>query len=202
MLKDRFFYPLAALIVFAIIAVSLSFGERIDLTDCEIWDKGYTMSGENLGRLTAQPGTQAIFVASAGGESVYARLTSTAARDSLPGGPGVFAPLGPQYERAFAAQNIRMTITARASRLNPLESFDIGYFSAGSEDSGWRRKALSPDWQEYVLDFNPGPLTERRGLDHASIWPGVTAELLNVDIKEIRVVVLNLPQESSCIRME
>jgi len=129
MLKDRYFYPLAALIVAVIIAVSLSFGDRVDLTDCDVWTSGYLMEGEDLGRLTAQPGTQAVFVAPSGGQPAYARLSSTAARDSLPPGPGVFAPLGPQYERAFATRNLRMTVTARASRLNALETFDIGYFS-------------------------------------------------------------------------
>ena len=194
MLKDRYFYPLAALIVTAMVALALSFGERIDLTDRDIWTAGYTMSGEDLVRLTAQPGTQAVFVAAAAGEPAYARLTSTAARDSLPPGPGVFAPLGPQYERAFATRNLRMTVTARASRLNPLESFDIGYFSAGSGDSGWNRRALTADWTEYTIEFRPGALTDRQGLDHASIWPGETAELLNVDIRQIRVEVLDPPE--------
>lgn len=198
MLKDLFFYPLAALIVVVIIAVCLSFGERIDFTDCEIWDKGYTMSGEDLVRLTAQPGTQAVFVAAAGGEPAYARLTSTAAHESLPSKPGVFAPLGPQYERAFAANKLRMTVTARASRVNPLETFDIGYFSAGSGDSNWERHTLTPDWSDYVLEYSLKALTERQGLDHASIWPGETAELLNVDIKEIRVIALDPPEKSSC----
>jgi len=194
MLKDRFFYPLAAIIAVAMILGALSFGDRIDLTDREIWDSGYEMAGEDLTRLTAQPGTQAIYVAATRDEPAYARLTSTAARDSLPPGPGVFAPLGLQYERAFAAQDIRMTVTARSSRNNGLETFDIGYFSAGSGDSGWKRKKLSPEWKDYVLDFKPGALTERVGLDHASVWPGETAELLNVDIKSIRVVVRNPPQ--------
>lgn len=194
MLKDIFFYPLAAFIVAAMVIFALSFGERIDLTEAEILKSGYTMTGEDLGRLTAQPGTQAIFVVAHGGEPAYARLSSTAARDSLPPGPGVFAPLGPQYERAFAARDIRMTITARTSRQKGLKAFDIGYFSAGSNDSGWKRKPLTLDWKDYVLDFNPGPLTEKQGLDHASVWPGDTAELLNVDIKSIRVVVRNPPK--------
>ena len=194
MLKDRFFYPLATLIVVAMVAVALSFGERIDLTDREIWNSGYTMTGEDLVRLTAQPGTQAVFVAAASEEPAYARLTSTAARDSLPPGPGVFAPLGPQYERAFASRDIRMTVTASSSRINGLETFDIGYFSAGSGDSGWKRKTLTADWKDYVLDFRPGILTEQVGLDHASVWPGETAELLNVDIKSIRVIVRNPPK--------
>ena len=194
MLKDRFFYPLAALIIAAMVAFALSFGERIELTDCEIWNSGYKMEGEDLVRLTAQPGTQAVFVAAAGGEPAFARLTSTAARESLPKGPGVFAPLGPQYERAFATRNLRLIVTARSSRLNGLEDFDIGYFSAGSGDSGWKRKSLSADWAEYQIEFRPGALTERQGLDHASVWPGETAELLNVDVQRIHVIVLDPPE--------
>ena len=189
MLKDRFFYPLAALCVAAMVAAALSFGSNTDLTVEEIRKSGYLMAGEDLVRLTAQPGTQAVFVAAAGGEPAYARLTSNAARESLPKGPGVFAPLGLIHERAFAGQDIRMTVTARASRANGLETFDIGYFTAGSRDSGWKRKRLTPEWKDYILDFNPGPLTERVGLAHASVWPGETAELLNVDIKSIRVEV-------------
>ena len=194
MLKDRFFYPLAAILVAAMIYGALSFAEAPDLNVEEIRKSGYLMAGEDLVRLTAQPGTQAVYVAAARGEPAYARLTSTAARDSLPKGPGVFAPLGLIHERAFAAQNIRMTVTARSSRINGLETFDIGYFSAGSGDSGWKRKNLTPEWKAYVLDFKPGALNERVGLDHASIWPGETAELLNVDIKSIEVIVRNAPQ--------
>lgn len=194
MLKDRFFYPLAALIVAVMIGFALSFGDRVELTDCEIWASGYTMQGEDLGRLTAQPGTQAIFVAAAGDEPAYARLTSTAARASLPKGPGVFAPLGPYYERAFATRNLRMTVTARASRLNGLESFDIGYFSAGSGDSGWSRERLTSEWKDYTIEHRLGGLTDAQGIDHASVWPGETAELLNVDIQSIRVEVLDPPE--------
>jgi len=193
MLKDRYFYPLAAFIVLAIIGLSLSLGERVDLTDREIWDNGYVMEGEDLVRLTAQPGTQAVFVAAAGGEPAFARLTSTASRESLPRGPGVFAPLGPQYERAFATHKLRMTITARPSRINPLEHFDMGYFTAGAGDSGWKRRSLKAGWSDYVMEFTPGALTERQGLDHFSVWPGETAELLNMDIKKMTVDVLDSP---------
>ncbi len=193
MLKDRYFYPLAALIVAAMIAYALSLGERIDLTDREIWDNGYTMEGEDLARLTVQPGTQAVYVAAAGREPAYARLTSTAARASLPNKPGVFAPLGAQYERAFATRKLRMTITARSSRINPLEMFDMGYFSAGSGDSDWIRKDLTSDWSDYVMEFRPGALTAQQGLDHFSIWPGETAELLYMDVKYMRIDVLDPP---------
>lgn len=193
MIKDRFFYPLAALIVAAIVVLALSFGERIDLSDREIWTNGYVMEGEDLARLTAQPGTQAVFIAATASEPAYARLTSTAARDSLPPGPGVFAPLGENYERAFATYDLRMTVTARASRQNPLPHFDLGYFTDGSGDSGWKRRELTPDWSEYSMGFTPGALSAKQGLDYFSVWPGEMSELLNMDVQKMRIEVLNPP---------
>ena len=41
MLKDRFFYPLAALIAVAMVVVALSFSENLELTEAEIRTSGY-----------------------------------------------------------------------------------------------------------------------------------------------------------------
>jgi len=193
MLKDRFFYPLAALLAIGMVAFALSFGVTTDVTDREIWCKGYLMTGEDLTRLAAQPGTQAVFVSASGKEPDYARLTSTVARASINPKPGIFAPLGPNYERAFATRRLRLTITARSSAVKGLEAFDMGYFTAGSGDSDWNRRALTPDWEDYVMEYTPGALSDVQGLDHFSIWPGETAELLNMDVRDMRVEVLDSP---------
>lgn len=193
MLKDRFFYPLAALLALAMVVFALSFGEKIDLTDKEIWCKGYVMSGEDLARLTAQPGTQAVFVAASAADPAYARLTSTVARASIISKPGVFAPLGTDYERAFATQRLRLTITARSSAIKGLDAFDMGYFTAGSGDSPWNRRQLTPIWSDYIMEYTPAALTAQRGLDYFSMWPGEMAELLNMDVREMRAEVLDPP---------
>jgi len=194
MLKDRFFYPLAALVTIAMVIFAMSFRVKVDLTDSEIWENGYVMAGEDLIRLAAQPGTQAEFVAAAGGQPAYARLTSTVARASVAPKPGIFAPLGPEYERAFATRKLRLTIIARSSSIQGLDHFDMGYFTAGSGDSPWKRKKLTEEWAEYVMEYTPGALTEKVGLDHFSMWPGETAELLSMDVREMRVKVLNPPK--------
>jgi len=194
MLKDQFFYPLAALIALAMVAFALSFGTTFELTKEEIMKEGYLLDGQDLSRLAAQPGTQATFIAEIGTEPSFARLTSTVARKNLPPGPGVFAPLGPPYEKAFATRRLKMTITARSSRISPLKKFHMGYFTAGSGDSGWKPRVLTEKWVDYVMEFTPGELNERQGLDHFSIWPGDTSELLNMDVLRMRVEVLDAPQ--------
>jgi len=193
MLKDRFFYPLAALIAAGMVIFAMSFAKNTTLSNCEIWEDGYVMSGEDLTRLAVQPGTQAEFMASSGGQPAFARLTSTVARASVHPKPGIFAPLGPEYERAFATRRLKLTITARSSAINGLDHFDMAYFSDGSGDTEWIPKPLTADWEEHSFQFRPGALSERRGLDHFSMWPGETAELLTMDVREMRVDVLDAP---------
>ena len=194
MLKDRFFYPLAILVAMAMIGLALSFAQQVDLSDTTIWEEGYVMEGTDLSRLTAQPGTQANFHASMGGQPAFARLTTTTARENLPPGPGIFAPLGPDYERAFSGRLLRLTITARPSTINPLPAFDMGYFSAGAGDSGWKRRDLKQGWSDYEMEFRPGLRTAAPDLDYFAIWPGETAEALSMDVKRMRVEVLDRPR--------
>jgi hypothetical protein len=193
MLKDRIFYPLAALLAISMVFFALSFGETTVRNDEDIWCEGYVMAGEGLAQLTAQPGTQAVFIAASGAEPAYARLISTVARATIDPRPGIFAPLGPDYEQAFATQRLRLTIIARSSAIQGLEAFDMGYFTAGSGDSPWIRKPLTPVWDEYVMEYTPGALSDKRGLDHFSMWPGETAEPLTMDVREMRVEVLEPP---------
>ena len=196
MVKDWIFYPLAGLIGLAMIGIALSFAETTDLSDKTIWENGYVMEGTDLSRLTAQPGTQANFNAALGGEPAFARLNSTSARANLPMGPGVFAPIGPEYERAFANCRLRLTITARPSRINPLSGFDMAYWTIGSRNTGWVPKTLEPGWNDYVLEFNPGPLKSAPDLDYFSIWPGLTAEPLSMDVMRMRIEVLETPEKN------
>lgn len=196
MLKDRFFYPLALIIVIAMIASALSFAQKVDLSDETIWQTGYVLEGTDLSRLTSQPGTQAVFNAELGGEPAFARLTSTTARVNLPPGPGIVASVGPHYERAFAGRSIRLTITARPSRINPLSEFDMGYWTADARKgtTGWKRKALKPGWHDYVIEARPGPMTVKADLDYFSIWPGETADNHSMDVRRMRIEVLDAPK--------
>lgn len=194
MLKDRFFYPIALIVVIAMVSTALSFAQKVDLSDATIWKSGYVIEGTDLSRLTAQPGTQAVFNAKLGGQPAFSRLTSTTARANLPGGPGIFAPIGPDFERAFAGRLLRLTITARPSRVNPLSEFDMGYYTDGAGASGWKRKTLKPGWNDYVLEFRPGPLTSDPDLDYFSIWPGETADNFSMDVRRMRVEVMDAPK--------
>lgn len=190
MLKDIFFYPLATLIIAAMIYVALSLGSNETLTPEDIRVQGFTAEGPDLTTLTAAPGTNFDYVAPRGHARGFARLYTNLARDDAPPSQGIFASLNPNYEEAFAGHRLRLTITARASAQNGLDAFDMSYFTSGSGGTGWRRKTLTPQWEDYVIEFSPRALTEEADLSYFSIWPGVTAEPLAMDVARMRIDVL------------
>ncbi|MEP1229238.1 MAG: hypothetical protein ABJG88_01040 [Litorimonas sp.] len=190
MLKDVFFYPLAGIIIALIIGGALSLGNHDVLTVNDIRQQGFTVEGPDLAGLTAAPGTNYEYIAATPNDPALARLVTTLARDVAPPSPGIFAALNPNYEAAFSQQTLRLTITARSSAKEGLAEFDMAYFTAGSGDSGWKRQTLTSEWAEYSFDFTTGAVKGEGDLDYFSIWPGITGEPLMMDVKRMRIDVL------------
>jgi len=197
MLKDRFFYPLALALIAGMIWFALSLSTRTKLTDACIWHNGYITQGEDLVTLTASPGTIYDYIGATPMDPAHVVAMTQIPRRDAPASAGVFAALGPDYERAFAGQKIRLTVRARQGRKNPLTAFDMGYFTAGAGDSGWRRRTLTPDWKDYVLDFSPKTPNGDPDLDYFGIWPGEAGEQETMDIEFMRVDVLSKPASAA-----
>ena len=193
MLKDIFFYPLAALIIGAMIFAALSFGDYEVLTPESIRANGFTVEGPDLTTLTAAPGTNYEYIAETDSAPAHARLVTTLARDVAPPSQGIFATLNPDYERAFENQRLRLTITARSSPKNGLVDFDMAYFTTNSGATGWQRKTLGKDWVDYVLEFKSGAVKDEGDISYFAMWPGVTGEPLTMDVSHMRVEVMGGP---------
>ena len=197
MLKDRFFYPLALALIAGMIWYALSLSSVTKLSDACIWQNGFSVQGDDLITLTASPGTTYEYRGATPTDSAHVVAMTQIPRRDAPASAGVFASLGPDYERALAGQNIRITIRARAGRKNPLDQFDMGYFTAGAGDSGWRRRTLTDDWQDYVLDFAPKPPNGDPDLDYLGVWPGDSGEQKAMDIAFMKIDVLSKPASAS-----
>jgi len=191
MLKDRFFYPLALALIAAMIWFALSLSKAIDLTDETIWRDGFTTQGDKLITLTASPGTKYDFIGETPAAPAYITAFTEIPRKTAPPSAGVFAALSSDYERAFAGQKLRITIRARQGRNNPLKEFDMGYFTAGTGDSGWRRKVLADEWKDYTLEFTPGLRKGDPDIDYFGFWPGEEGEQKTMDIQFLKIDVLS-----------
>lgn len=187
MLKDWQFYPIVILLIAGMVTLALSFADTPDPDEVLA---GFVVEGEQLTQLFPASGTTISIAGDAENPSAYAVLSAHIAREQAPPSAGVFATLGPVYEKAFAGQNIRISITARKGQATPVKSFDAGYFTAGAGDSGWKTFTLSNIFETYSFDFTPGLPQSDPGTDFVGIWPDVPGEQKTVDVKSIRVEII------------
>ena len=193
MLKDRFFYPLAFSLIAAMIWFALSLADNVKLSDACIWENGFEARGDTLVTLTASPGTSYEFSGQTVNNPAHIVMLTHIARIDAPASAGIFAALGPDYERAFAGQDLRITVRARQGRKNPLDEFDMGYFTAGAGDSRWRRQVLTDQFENYMFEFSPKPPTGDPDLDYLGVWPGDQGEQKTMDVEFMKIDVLSKP---------
>lgn len=180
MLKDRYFYPLAALVVAGIVTLALRPGGTNSSGEVNSWE----LAGEALDALQVSPGTTLEYQPDEGG---YVRLSAFTPFDQGPGSVGIFASLGPAQERSFAGQEIEITLRARAGAGDPLEAFDSAYFPIEGPASDWERFQLGSDWQSYTYRYTPAIVPAEPNVDLISIWPGKLGEQKVMELASVRV---------------
>lgn len=185
-MKDWFFYPLVTLIVAGMITYALSFGGPVSIDA----DDGFVIEKDGLTTLTNSPGTNLSIASEADNPNAYAVFAAQTARDLAPPSAGIFATLSPQYEKAFAGQNIRISISARKGRSDPLDEFDIGYFTFGAGDSGWKTFPLEQDFKTYSFTFKPNLPQGDPASDFVGVWPDVQGRNRTMDVEWIKVEIV------------
>lgn len=179
-MKDRFFYPLAILIIGGMIAYALSFKADNTPSNVDIYER----KGAELEALFPSPGTAAVI--SGGGEEVFAVLSAHMKREIAPPSAGVFGTLGPAYEQNFGEANIRITVRARSGENAPSAAMELGYFTTGVGDSGWKRFDLTESFADYSFDFTPNA-PSGKGNDYVGIWPDPSGEGGEIYVTSIKV---------------
>lgn len=191
MIRDRFFYPLIALLTVMIVTVAMLPSCRESLTDADIRTQGYLAQGDDLALIEASPGTTVSFVGETSREPAYVTASAHLSRSAAPPSAGVFAPLGSDYERVFAEKNLRMTLTARQGSTNPVETFRAGYFTAGPGDSGWQTFELTPEFQDFSFTFTPPLPNDEPDLDYFGVWPDEEGQQREMDISRFKIEVVD-----------
>jgi len=90
------------------------------------------------------------------------------------------------YEANFGGATIRVTVRARQSKTTPSSSMELGYFTTGVGDSGWKPFSLSGEFVDYSFEFSPNPPIEK-GIDYVGIWPDPAGKGGVIDVQSVRV---------------
>lgn len=189
-MKDRFFYPLMVVVIGGILALALLPGRVTGgVSDQDVLKNGFVLSGSDLQKMATAPGTALSFPNTQEGAFSYAVMSSNLPRRMAPASAGIFGILGPKYERLFAEEMLRITVSARQGQSNPLDDFEVGYFTVGAGDSGWRAFELTPQFEEYTFTFRPKKSAEPDN-DYVGIWPGVEGRSKTMDVRAIKVEII------------
>ena len=196
-MKDFYFYTLSATFVATSILIAMMHSTEIKVSDECIVENGFIAQGKELKNLTSSPGTSFTFVAASQSSPAYITASSHVPRVNAQASAGIFAVLGPDYERVLGGRALSMTVSARKNRAYALDEFDMGYFTAGAGDSGWKTRKLTNFWRDYVLYFTPTSSQSEPDIDYLGIWPGVRGEKKLMDLRYIKVKVLDKTMNSN-----
>jgi len=196
-MKDFYFYTLSATFVATSILIAMMHSTEIKVSDECIVENGFIAQGKELKNLTSSPGTSFTFMAASQSSPAYITASSHVPRVNAQASAGIFAVLGPDYERVLGGRALSMTVSARKNRAYALDEFDMGYFTAGAGDSGWKTRKLTNVWRDYVLYFTPTSSQSEPDIDYLGIWPGVHGEKKLMDLRYIKVKVLDKTMNSN-----
>ena len=188
MLRDLYFYPLAVIIIGGMIAFALSFGGGEALSDNEIIEMGWSLDGPSLRNLNVSPGTELSYLEEEGG---FVRLSAFTPFNVGPASIGVFASLSPDFERAFAGRDLRISLRVRTAPGNGLDGFDTAYFPIESAPSAWQVFDLTPNWQDVSYTFRPPIVAAPPNTDLIALFPGKEGESREMDLARIRIQVIS-----------
>ena len=180
LMKDIFFYPLAALVIAAMIAYALSF--QVDNTPSNV--DLYERQGAALEDFFPSPGTTSVMGGE--GDNIYAVMSAHMSRDIAPPSAGVFGTLNTAFEDNFGGANIRITIRARQGEVTPSTAFELAYFTSEVGDSDWMPFELSRSFADYSFEFSPNK-PQAKGNDYVGIWPDPSGKGGTIHVQSIKV---------------
>ncbi len=185
-MKDWIFYPLMTLIAGAMVFFALNYGERqpIDPED------GYVIEGDLLQTLTPTPGTVLSFKGDSTNPIAYA-VMSADYNDNKDISAGVFTVLGEEYFKAYAGENLTITVRARAAKRKPSDTFLISFLAPTAGRIKWQPFVPTEEFTDFVLTTKLGPFKPEKPEIYFGIWPDAKGDGRGIEVEKYEVRVSN-----------
>ena len=190
-MRDRFFYPLALLIIAAIVALAVLPGvKRAGLNNEQILREGYVLTGENLSKLTSASTIFVDYVRDQDGVIDLARAYGNMSRDMAPPSVGVFGTMSASYNKIFAGHSLEVKVRVRRSPGSTIEQFDLGFFTLGKWSSRWHKFTPTDSYQDFSFIYEAPPELADQPVSRIGVWPGDKGDSQPLDIQSMTVKIV------------
>lgn len=193
-MPDRFFFPLAGLLVLAMVFLAIQPGiGRLPTGSVAGDGTNYdriVIEGPYLNKVMAGGEAETKIVRRAGG--AYA-LQITAAADALASGveEGPHFRLAPDIETQFSGRMVRVTVRARPAAAAGASEVQVNYSAGRVGQSGWRVFDLATGNGTYSFDYLVPVMSGEQGVDYVGVRPVVKQGRRSVMIDA--VIIERLP---------
>lgn len=185
-------YPLTLLAACAVLLPALLPGkiqrDRINAAAEDAVQNGWSVSGTALEDFTASAGTAGLYLPDADPPRVQARANRT--RAQAPGSPGFYYTLVPPIMRAYAGEEVEISVTARSAPNDGADTLSVAFFVLNAADTGWREFDLNDNYQTLQMRWRiPTDEVNRPGL--LALWPDPEGQNRGVDIEALSVRIVS-----------
>lgn len=193
-IPDLAFYPLAAGLTAILVTIALlmrPYNAAAVVTDNEL-----VFQGVALADLVNGPGTSVRF--DPGHEDgPVARASSTASFEMAgPLSAGIAAFVPDEFETRISGRRIRVEYQVRAVADDGPETVQIGYFTSGYGDSGWREQPITQRYTTISFEWDAPAFNGETFNESVGIWPDPEGKNREILIRRIRVFLLSdTPQQ-------
>jgi hypothetical protein len=192
-MRDRFFFPLAAVVAGGFIFTAVQpFAYRAPTGPVSGGGRNaedVTVAGEELHRFLPGNYDGIAIVTPSGGGAPVVRITRLGSEiyEKPQSGPHIM--LDADLEYALESRPIEVEMVARSAGDFAASKFEADYYARDEGESGWCPFVLTPEWQTYRFQFTtPKRSTDREGYDYIGVRPDVPdAKRRIMELKSIRI---------------
>lgn len=189
-MRDRHFFPLAAIVAGAFVFTALQpFADRAPRGPASGGGRNaedITIAGEELHRFVPGNFDGLAIVRPPDGPPVL-RITrlATETYENPVSGPNL--PLAEDVEYVLESREIEVIIEARSAGDFAASEFEASYFARSEGESGWRIFTLGREFAPYRFNFKTPPRGDTAGLDYIGIRPVVPDKRRVMEVRSVRV---------------
>ncbi|MBY9065964.1 hypothetical protein K1X12_03590 [Hyphomonas sp. WL0036] len=192
-MRDKLFFPLAALLAAAMVLLAIQPGVGRLPTGAVAGDgmnyDRIVIEGPYLNKVIAGGDARAQLIREGGNYYLYIE----AAADALSAAPelGPHFRLAADIETQFSGRKARVTVRARPADVRGAEDIEVNYSAGRVGESGWQVMPLQPGFSDVSFDYDVPLIQGEQGVDVLGIRPVVPDKSRALVIE--RIVLQRLP---------